>query len=49
MRMLSHTTENMFDLHTYYDPECGSWHFGHISYYQQVQEKQNGRARVSNS
>jgi hypothetical protein len=30
---LSRTTDNMFDYHTYKCPHCGSWHFGHKSYY----------------
>jgi hypothetical protein len=34
-RVISHTTENMFDLHTYLCDFCKTWHFGHKSYYEQ--------------
>ena len=30
---------NILDMHTYFHQECGGWHFGHISYYQQSLEK----------
>ncbi len=30
---------NILDMHTYICPDCGSWHFGHISYYQQTLER----------
>lgn len=33
-RVISHTTTNMFDLHTYLCPDCQKWHFGHKSYYE---------------
>lgn len=35
-RVISHTTTNMFDLHTYSCEHCGQWHFGHKSYYEQT-------------
>lgn len=34
MRVISHTTVDMFDLHTYECPDCSKWHFGHKSYYE---------------
>lgn len=47
MRTWSHdTSANIYDLHTYICPDCGSWHFGHISYYQMQLAKQQ-QASVS--
>lgn len=39
MRIWSHDpSADIHDLHTYICPDCGSWHIGHISYYQQAQK-----------
>lgn len=33
-RIIAHTTEDMFDLHTYLCPDCKGWHVGHKSTYE---------------
>jgi hypothetical protein len=34
MRIWSHDpSANIYDLHTYKCPDCGTYHIGHISYY----------------
>ena len=36
-RVISHEPGvDMFDLHTYVCPDCGEWHFGHKSYFEQA-------------
>jgi len=40
-RIWSHDTKaDIHDLHVYVCPDCGSWHVGHISYYQKELAKQ---------
>ena len=46
MRVISHTTTNMFDLHTYKCNHCGQWHFGHKSYWEKEQQKLKVEAKV---
>jgi hypothetical protein len=41
MRTISHTTTDMFDLHTYLCPSCSNWHFGHKSYFEKSLAKNN--------
>ena len=42
MRAWGHDSSmDILDMHTYVCPDCGHWHFGHISYFKQVQERQN--------
>ena len=38
-RVISHTTTDMFDLHTYQCEHCSQWHFGHKSYYEQKMKR----------
>lgn len=45
MRIISHTSVDVFDLHTY-KCECGSWHVGHKSYYQKKLERDNNNAQT---
>lgn len=40
-RVISHTTTDMFDLHTYQCEHCSQWHFGHKSYYEMSKAKIN--------
>jgi len=43
MRIWSHdTSADIHDLHTYICESCGSWHVGHISYYQESLKVKNG-------
>jgi hypothetical protein len=36
MRIWAHDpSADIYDLHTYICPDCGGWHVGHKSYYQQ--------------
>lgn len=36
-RIWSHDPQaNIMDLHSYLCPDCGTWHIGHVSYYQKT-------------
>lgn len=49
-RVISHTSEDMFDLHTYVCPHCSQWHFGHRSTYDRyVLGANNGMESSANS
>ncbi len=41
MRVISHTTTDMFDLHTYFCDSCKKYHFGHKSYFEKSLQKSN--------
>lgn len=49
MRVISNTTTNMFDLHTYVCEFCKTWHFGHKSYYEQKLARENEQTGLSSN
>lgn len=50
MRIWGHDPKaDINDLHTYLCPDCGGWHVGHKSYYQQKLARENGTAGIQSN